>query len=126
MNAIDSRDFSEFARRYVAMWNEPDAALRHATVDALFASGGSHYTPTREFHGHHALRSRVTEGYEQWVEPGTHVFRLVPGADGHHGTVRFNWEMVETGSGRTAAVGFDFVVLDEDGLIISDHQFVDR
>jgi hypothetical protein len=40
--------------------------------------------------------------------------------------VRFNWEMVPAAGGAAAAVGFDFLVLGDDGRIRLDYQFLDR
>ncbi|MFC7640774.1 hypothetical protein ACFQX6_07005 [Streptosporangium lutulentum] len=81
--------------------------------------------PSHEVHGHTELEERIATAYEQWVKPGIHVFRAVPNANGHHNAVRFNWEMVIRASGAVDSVGFDFIVLNGEGLIKSDHQFID-
>lgn len=47
-------------------------------------------------------------------------------AEDHHNGVRFNWEMVPAAGGAAAAVGFDFLVLGDDGRIRLDYQFLDR
>jgi hypothetical protein len=117
-------DLNALAARYIEMWNEPDAGKRNAIVRELFAPAAVHYTPTREFHGLERMEARVTEGYEQFVRPGANVFRLVAGANGHHGAVRFVWEMVEVTTGRVTGRGSDFLLMDEDGRILSDHQFI--
>ena len=119
-------DLNGFAERYIAMWNEGDADKRDAMVEEIFAPEGRHYTPTREFHGTEQLKARIKEGYDQWVKPGVYVFRAVPNANGHHGTVRFNWEMVEVATNTVTNVGFDFITLDGEDRILSDHQFIDR
>ena len=41
----------------------------------------------------------------------------------HHGAIRIWWEMVTVADGQIAAVGQEFLVLDDDGRIRSDHQF---
>jgi hypothetical protein len=120
----DLSDPNTLAARYIAMWNEPDADRRRAIVRELFAAGAVHYTPTREFRGLERLDARVTEGYEQFVEPGANIFRPVAGANGHHGAVRFQWEMVEVATGRVTGRGSDFLLVGEDGRIFSDHQFI--
>lgn len=120
------KDPNDFARRYIAMWNEPDAELRRRAIAELFAPDSVHYTPTQEARGHAQLEARVTAAYQKWVEPGMYAFRAAPNANGHHNAVRFNWEMVALPSGEVVSVGFDFIVLDQEGLIRSDHQFVDR
>jgi hypothetical protein len=118
-------DLNILAARYIEMWNEPDAGKRSAIVRELFAAEAVHYTPTREFHGLERMDARVTEGYEQFVKPGANIFRPVAGANGHHGAVRFQWEMVELATGRVIGRGCDFLLMDEHGRILSDHQFID-
>ncbi|GLW09472.1 hypothetical protein Misp01_46010 [Microtetraspora sp. NBRC 13810] len=119
-------DPNDLARRYVAVWNDPDPAARRTAIAALFAPGATHHTPSRQARGHAELEARVAESHDTWVAPGTHVFRAVPGADGHHDAVRLNWEMVERATGTVASVGFDFLTVDADGRILTDHQFIDR
>ncbi|TKA03307.1 nuclear transport factor 2 family protein [Actinacidiphila oryziradicis] len=118
-------DLNEFATRYIALWNEPDAGARRRAIAELFAPEAAHYTPAQEVHGHAELEERVTTAYEKWVKPGAFAFRAVPNANGHHNAVRFNWEMYSVATDETDSVGFDFIVLDERGLIETDHQFVD-
>jgi hypothetical protein len=36
-------DLNDFARRYIAVWNEPDAALRRKAIIELFAPDAAHY-----------------------------------------------------------------------------------
>ncbi|MET9595089.1 nuclear transport factor 2 family protein [Streptomyces sp. NPDC006516] len=118
-------DLNDFARRYIDAWNEAEAGARRTKIVELFAPDAVHYTPTREFHGHEQLEARFLEAYEQFVKPGEHVFRAVENANGHHDAVRFNWEMLHLASGEVRGVGFDFIVLDKEGRIKSDHQFID-
>lgn len=118
-------DLNQFAARYIAMWNEPDTELRRKAIAELFAPDAVHYTPAQEVHGHHELEERVTTAYEKWVKPGVFAFRAVPNANGHHDTVRFNWEMYRLEDGSTDSRGFDFITLNEQGQIVTDYQFVD-
>lgn len=118
-------DLNDFARRYIALWIESDAERRRDAIAGLFAPDAAHYTPSQEIHGHVELHRRITTAYEKWVKPGDFTFRAVANANGHHNTVRFNWQMVRVRSGEVDSVGFDFVVLDDRGLIKSDYQFID-
>ena len=117
---------AELVDRYVAVWNEPDAALRRESIAALWAQDGAHFTPTLEACGYEALDARVTGAYEKWVKAGGFVFRSSGTAEAHHNGVWFNWEMVSAAGGAAAAVGFDFLVLGDDGRIRLDYQFLDR
>ncbi|MGW2516860.1 nuclear transport factor 2 family protein [Streptomyces sp. NPDC001617] len=118
-------DLNDFAARYIAMWNEPDAELRRKAISELFAPDAAHYTPAQEVHGHDELQERITTAYEKWVKPGVFAFRVVPNANGHHDSVRFNWEMYRVADGASDSRGFDFMTLNEQGLIVTDYQFVD-
>jgi hypothetical protein len=40
-------------------------------------------------------------------------------------TVKLAWEMVPAGGGEVAGSGVDFLVLDGDGRIRRDYQFID-
>jgi len=117
---------AELVDRYVAVWNEPDAALRRESIAALWAQDGAHFTPTLEARGYQALEARVAGAHEKWVKAGGFVFRSSGTAEAHHSAVRFNWEMVPAAGGAVAAAGSDFLVLSDDGRIRLDYQFLDR
>jgi len=92
---------TELVDRYVAVWNESDADHRRKGIEQLWAEDGAHFTPSLEARGYRALEARVAG-------------------------VRFNWEMVPATGGAVAAVGFEFLVLGDDGRIRLDYQFLDR
>ena len=118
-------DLEALVDRYLALWQDPDPQARRAAIAEVFSEDIAHFTETREVHGLEEMADRVTDSYRAWVEPGKYVFRSAKNATGHHGAVRFNWEMVPIGGGDVAAVGFDFVLLNEEGRICLDYQFVD-
>lgn len=117
---------AELVDRYVAVWNEPDAEHRRKGIEQLWAEDGVHFTPSLEARGYKALEARVAGAYEKWVKEGGFVFRSAKNVETHHDGVRFNWEMVPAAGGPVAAVGFDFLVLGDDGRIRLDYQFLDR
>lgn len=110
--------------RYVSVWNEPDAAERRRLVEALWTPDGANFTRTAEWHGHDSLVERVRVSYEKWVRDGGCLFRPRHAA-GHHGAARVVWEMVSTSEGRVISVGNELLVLDGDGRIREDWQFVE-
>ena len=87
-------DLHALAERYVSVWNEPDAAARRRLIAALWADDGEHFTPSLHVRGHRALEGRVIGAWEKWVRDANHRFRYCGNADGHHGGVRFHWEMI--------------------------------
>lgn len=84
-----------------------------------------HFTPTREFRGYDALMARVEEAYAQFVRDKGFLFRLSGGPLGHHGVVKFYWEMIDPGSNAVGALGSDVLRLDDSGRIAADHQFIE-
>jgi len=112
-----------FVDRYIAMWNDPDPAQRRATIEAQWAPDAGNYTLNIDAEGLDGIEARVTDAYEKYVGTGGHRFQSHQPPVAHHGAVRIWWEMVTVPDGRIAAVGQEFLVLDEDGRIRSDHQF---
>ena len=118
-------DIITFAERYVEMWNERDPERRHQEVRSLFAEGAVDFTGTRDLRGHDDIELRVDAAHDKYVVDQRYVFRLLR-AEGHHNAVRLNWEMVPAEGGEVASLGFDFLVLDADGRIQLDYQFIDQ
>jgi hypothetical protein len=132
----------ELAGRFVAVWKEPDTEQRRKRITQLWAEDGVHIleppqevretaatlgmTPTLKARGHDALQVRATRSYEQFIAPGEFIFRARDNAAGLDDVVKFNWEMVRTGDGEVAAVGLEILVLDDDGRIRVDYQFIER
>ena len=119
-----SEELVKFIERYVELWNEPDAELRRTTIEELWATGGANYTQTTEAVGYDSLEARVTRAYEAYVGSGEYRFRSVVPPAAHHGAVKVQWEMVTVPDGAVASVGHEFLLLGDDGRIISDHQFI--
>ena len=135
-------DPKELVDRYVAVWNEADAERRRKAVRELWTEDGVQLleppqevrqtaatlgmTPTLEARGHDALEVRVTRSYEDFIAPGEFIFRARDNAARLNDVVKFNWEMVRTSDGTVAAVGLEIFLLDEDGRIRIDHQFIEQ
>jgi hypothetical protein len=43
---------------------------------------------------------------------------------GHRGVVKVAWEMMTVPEEEIASIGIEFLVLDDQGRIVSDHQFI--
>jgi hypothetical protein len=113
----------QLADRYVAVWNETDAEARRQAIANLWAPDGLHYVKTREARGYEALETRIVGSYEKNVRDGGNRFRAAKNAQALGGVVTFNWEMATAG-GEVAAVGLEFLVLDDRGRILTDYQFI--
>lgn len=116
-------ELEAFVTRYVAAWNEPDPERRDALVAALWAQDGVLVNGAGENRGRAAIQAAVTRSHEAFVQEG---FCFVPGgaSAAHHDGVRLAWDMVRDGA--VASAGTSFLVLDGDGMIARDHQFLER
>jgi hypothetical protein len=132
---------AELVGRYVAVWNEPDAELRRKAIHRLWIEDGAHIlqppeeirktahalgfsSTALEARGHDELEARVTRAYEEFVAPGKFTFRPRDNADRLGNVVKFNWDMVSSG-GEVAGAGLEILLLDEDGRIKTDYQFIE-
>ncbi|MFF7097393.1 nuclear transport factor 2 family protein [Streptomyces rubradiris] len=115
---------NEFADRYVAVWTESDPAARRKAVEALWAPDGVYANAVAVVRGHEAIATQVGYAHDAYAAGG-YTFRSCNNARGQHNTLCFNWVMVSASTGALEAVGFDFVTLDDDGRIASDHQYFD-
>jgi len=130
----------DLADRYVAQWTTPDAALRRAAIERLWAEDGTHMVrppaemrevaaglgfehPVFEARGHDAIEIRVARSYERFVEKAGLTFRSRTGAMRLHDVVRIHWETVSVGTGDVVGWGLEIVVLDDDGRIKADYMF---
>jgi hypothetical protein len=109
-------DAQTLADRYVAVWNEPDAATRLNAIAALWAPDA----PRRELGalGKLILGSSKKNGRRDAIR-----FRAAPSARKRGDVVTFRWEMLPAGSETVLASGLEFLVVDNEGRILVDHPF---
>jgi len=117
-------DTQQLADRYVAVWNETNAEARWRAITELWVADGLHYVGTREARGHDALEQRITGSHEKNVRDGGRRFRAVKGARALRDVVTFFWEMVPADGDEVVATGLEFLIVDADGRIRVDYQFV--
>jgi len=108
--------------RYIAAWNETDAAKRRGLVAELWAADGSYTDPLADVRGPEAIAELIGAAQQQF--PGL-VFTLGGPADANHHQARFSWHLGPPG-GEPIVIGFDVVVLDDAGQIASVHGFLDK
>lgn len=116
---------NELVRRYEAIWNEPDETVRRQRVAELWTKDGAHFTATLVARGHDEIAARVARAFDRFVKQGEFRFRTLENIDAHHDSIKFNWAMYPADGGMAATVGFDFFLLDENGLIRADYQFIE-
>ncbi|MEU1085230.1 hypothetical protein ACFYPN_11300 [Streptomyces sp. NPDC005576] len=135
-------DIHDLTDRFVAVWNEPDGERRRAAIRELWSADAVHVLrppqdiletarglgfdqPLLEARGHHAWELRVTRAQEEFVAPGTYVFRSRGNTDRLRDVVRFTWEMAPRDGGEVAGVGLEILMLGPDGRIVTDYQFIE-
>jgi hypothetical protein len=134
-------DPKELGDRYVAVWNQPDAERRRTAIAELWTEDGVQFlqppqqvheaaaglglTPILQARGHDELEVRVTRSYEEFIAPGEFAFRARDNAARLGNLVKFNWEMVPVGGGQAVGVGLEVLILDDDGRIRLDYQFIE-
>ena len=112
----------EIIERYLAAWNETDAAARLALVESLWAADGSYTDPLADVRGPEAIASLMGAAQQQFAGL---TFTLGGAVDANHNQARFTWHLGPAG-GEAVVIGFDVVVLDGDGRIASVHGFLDK
>jgi hypothetical protein len=110
------------ADRYLAVWNEADAAARSARVTDLFSPDARYTDPLVDAEGHAAIEATITAVRAQF--PGF-AFRLIGPADAHHDQLRFTWSLGPEGA-EAPIVGFDVATVDAEGRIRTVLGFLDR
>jgi hypothetical protein len=108
------------ADRYVAAWNEPDAAKRSSALAAVWAPQAAGDKGPRGY----AALTRLT-----LAAPGGHSgregirYRAAPTARLRGDVVTFRWAMLLADSETVLAGGLEFLIVDDDGRILADHPF---
>jgi hypothetical protein len=113
----------QLADRYAAVWNETDAEARRKAIAGMWLPDGVHYVRDREARGYIALEQRIIGSHQKNVLDGGYRFRAVRNAQALRNAITFNWEMVAP-DGSIAAVGLEFLIVDELGRITIDYQFI--
>lgn len=98
---------------YFDLLNETDPAVRARLVTEVWTEDGAFYDPLHEATGHDALVEMVAAVQAQF--PGQR-FARTSGIDGHHGLVRFGWEL-RAEDGTTTVAGLDVGIVAPDGRL---------
>jgi len=113
---------SDLQTDYLACWNETDPAARRALIERHFSEGVQFTDPLGETSGRDGVDAAIAAAQGQF--PGF-VFTPHGGLDQHHQQARFAWGLGPAGS-EPLVVGFDVVVLDDDGRIDQVLGFLDK
>jgi SnoaL-like domain len=117
-------DAQQLADRYVAAWNATDPATRRDAIRNLWTEDGQHYVDTRQAVGYTALEERIRGSHNKNVLTAGNRFRAVRDARRLRNAVTFHWEMLPADSETVLATGLEVLIVNDDGRILVDYQFV--
>ena len=109
------------ADRYLAPWNEPDAARRRALLEALWAPDGRYADPLMSGTGPQDIADMIGAARERFAGL---AFSVHGTPDGHGAHARFSWALAPAG-GAPVAGGTDVARLDEHGRLAEVVGFID-
>lgn len=118
-------DLDNFITQYVAVWNEPDPDVRRQWIADTWSERASLFNRIKEYHGHGGIEAAVQRSYDLFGSRGF-LFRPREEPVSHHGAVQFKWEMITGADGDVDSLGTQFLVLDGDGRIRLDYQFIEK
>lgn len=108
-------DINSIIDGYLAMWNEPDGAVRSKKARDIWAADGRLVDPLIDAIGPDAIAAAIGELRDQM--PG-HSLTRTTAIDAHHDQARFGWT-VNAPDGTIAVTGIDVVTLAADGRVQS-------
>jgi hypothetical protein len=121
MPQITDLDIAAIVARYLAVWNEPDAAARRAAIAGIWMPDATEFVHEVHFHGQEELEARVIRAHQAFVADGKYT---VAGADDvtRHGDVVMFTAQLVTPDGAVDWASRVFLLLGADGRIAEDYQ----
>jgi hypothetical protein len=110
---MDHGDSRATVTRYMAAWNEADAAIRQTLLEQCWADDGVYVDPNVELAGRQQLSQHIAK--VQATRPGARV-EFMSGIDIHHHVVRFLWRLVRP-DGTVGDTSIDFGEIGPDGRL---------
>jgi hypothetical protein len=113
-------DAQALADRYVAAWNESDAAKRSSAISALWAPDALGHRTAGGYAARTTLSVAAPEkrGRREGV-----CYRAAPTARLRGDVLTFRWEMLLADSETVLASGLEFLIVDDNGRILINHPF---
>ena len=110
------------ADRYIALWNEPDPAVRADLLRQHWTDGARYTDPLMTGSGRDEIDALIAGVQQRFPE---FSFRLIRKPDGHGDHVRFSWSLGPGDYVEAPIEGTDFAVI-ENGRIASVTGFLDK
>ena len=110
---MNDNTFEETVNRYMAAWNEPEAAARQALLEQCWSDDGVYFDP--RVHADRSGRTRPPHRRDPGARAGARL-EFMSGVDAHHNVVRFLWRLVHA-DGSRGEVSIDFGEIGLDGRL---------
>lgn len=107
--------------RYIACWNETDAAQRLAQARELYDTDATYTDPLLDIAGPEGIADAIGMAQQQF---NGLTFTLGSAIDAHHDVARFTWHLGAPNA-EPIVVGFDVVTID-DNRIKNVYGFLDK
>jgi hypothetical protein len=117
-----ANDPSTLADRYLAAWNETNAARRRELIALAWTESATYVDPLMRGDGHAGIDAMIAGVQSRF--PGFRFRRVTP-VDAHGPHLRFTWELGPDGD-AALVVGTDFATVGADGRLQSMTGFIDR
>ena len=114
-------DVNHLVDRYIATWNETDAARRRAEISEIWRPDGRYADPMQGADGPAGIDAMIAAVQQRF--PGFRL-RLAGKVDSHNEYLRFAWELVAPGGGDPVVAGVDFGIV-ADGRLQTIVGFLD-
>lgn len=119
---LAATDLTALADRYLAAWNETDAARRRELIGHTWTESASYVDPLMRGDGHVGIDAMIAAVQTRF--PGFRFTRVTP-VDAHGDHLRFTWELGPAGE-AALVVGTDFATVSADGRLQAMTGFIDR
>lgn len=116
-----AHDATAIAQRYIAVWNETDAARRAELIEAHWTADARYVDPMAQASGREQISALVGAVHQRY--PGFR-FSLSGNAEAHGDNLRFSWTLGPSGA-EDLIQGTDFAQLDA-GKLQSVTGFLDK
>jgi len=113
---------SQIADRYIALWNETDAAVRRQLLKQDWADGATYVDPMMAGNGAAEIDALIAGVQQRFPD---FSFKLIGKPDGHGDNVRFSWSLGPGDFVDAPIEGTDFAVV-RDGRIAAVTGFLDK
>ena len=108
--------------RYIAIWNETDAARRRDLIARTWTEQASYLDPLMQGDGQAGIDAMIAAVQQRFP---ANRFRRAGAVDGYQDRVRFSWELAPEG-GEPIVKGTDFALVAADDRLQAVTGFIDQ